>query len=659
MFCGHCVRPCRKLIEEAAKEAEQNQLRGEEGAGSLAREAEELIQKAVEQSDGGAAAVVFESGAVGDGRAMARPMEFTSMARAPARVRLTPRASRVPRATEEENSWTLRQKHWKNIKDQLAAQAAQKVAQQREKPLTLIGGGEKPFLPPLPASLERAQLPAKEGAKPCGEGAEEVEQIQSTYHWRPCQIREHCYAADLPGHTLGTYVNTMSFTLPKETLQARGLALERGSTRSMASALLLLTLFALLQRTAGLERVVLVSRHGERERLIKDQLTQEESEGGGPPLTARGAADAAAVGRALRQRYVRPGGCSQRCLGGEVGATGNYQPGEVHCESSALARTLQSAYALQEGLFPGGSVAEAAPAVPLPVYSRPTGEDFILRGYTKCSVQAQKLKDWYSSPEFQAKATDTKAFRSQMAEALGRVNVTEDGTAAPLADAGTQRAERLAAWLEAKKFSPQIAGTSCGGALLSAIGEQLDLSKDPKLRLVHYSAHYATMLCLMSALGLLGLSSLLAFELEELPTGEMVIGLHYWPGSDSFSSSWRTVELPCVSGKCTEKQFQSLVSVGGQPSRTAWCEACQSFQLPLCAAPAPRGRLAHQRWDLPAFAFVFLGIGLAALGAAGCYAFRRSWRSCFFSEEESRSMMADRGTGNAIGAGKAPEKVVT
>ena len=40
------------------------------------------------------------------------------------------------------------------------------------------------------------------------------------------------------------------------------------------------------------------------------------------------------------------------------------------------------------------------------------------------------------------------------------------------------------------------AGTSCGGALLSAIGEQLDLSKDPKLRLVHYSAHYATMLCL-------------------------------------------------------------------------------------------------------------------------------------------------------------------
>ena len=33
------------------------------------------------------------------------------------------------------------------------------------------------------------------------------------------------------------------------------------------------------------------------------------------------------------------------------------------------------------------------------------GEDFILRGYTKCSVQAQKLKDWYSSPEFQAKAT--------------------------------------------------------------------------------------------------------------------------------------------------------------------------------------------------------------------------------------------------------------
>ena len=48
----------------------------------------------------------------------------------------------------------------------------------------------------------------------------------------------------------------------------------------------------------------------------------------------------------------------------------------MHAESSGLARTLQSAYALHAGLFPQGSVASSGGAVvpvPVPVYSRPTG----------------------------------------------------------------------------------------------------------------------------------------------------------------------------------------------------------------------------------------------------------------------------------------------
>eukprot|EP00435_Cladocopium_sp_Y103_P010051 s4128_g2.t1 len=146
------------------------------------------------------------------GRVMAKLVEFVSMPVPPRHVRLTPRETKVSRGTEEErlwNSWTKRQRHWRNIKAQLAAKVAEKQAQQREKPLTLIGGGEKPHLPPLPKSLQHAQIPAKD-----------VEQIQSTYHWRPCQLSEHVYAADLPGRSLGTYVNTLSYDLGKETLQA-------------------------------------------------------------------------------------------------------------------------------------------------------------------------------------------------------------------------------------------------------------------------------------------------------------------------------------------------------------------------------------------------------------------------------------------------------
>ena len=52
-------------------------------------------------------------------------------------------------------------------------------------------------------------------------------------------------------------------------------------------------------------------------------------------------------------------------------------PNQVHTESSGLARTLQSAYALHAGLFPLGSVPSRVPGVyvPVPVYSRPTGRD--------------------------------------------------------------------------------------------------------------------------------------------------------------------------------------------------------------------------------------------------------------------------------------------
>jgi len=136
-------------------------------------------------------------------------LEFASLGtRLPQSVQLTPRTARTPRATEDQNSWTLRQQKWKGIKAQLAAKAEVQRAQQRVKPLTLLGGGEKPHLPPLPPTLRSADLQTKD-----------VEQIQSAYHWRPVQIREHCFASDQPGRTLGTYVNTLSFNLAPQTLQ--------------------------------------------------------------------------------------------------------------------------------------------------------------------------------------------------------------------------------------------------------------------------------------------------------------------------------------------------------------------------------------------------------------------------------------------------------
>jgi len=450
---------------------------------------------------------------------------------------------------------------------------------------------------------------------------------------------------------------------------------------------------------AALERLVLVSRHGERQRLWKDQVTQAEDKAGegGPRLTAKGAKELVDVGGSLRQRYMRPG-CSQaRCLEGSIG-NGTYVPAEVRAESSGLARTLGSAYALHEGLLPQGSVPSGGLAgsvvVPIPVYSRPKSEDFILRGYTMCSSQERSVENWYSSEQFRNKAEETVELRSRVASALGRTNVTEDdGTGAPLPDwwntydelviaaqAGSpvvnssdmEEAEELAAWLEAMKFSKKVAGNRCGGPLLHVIGERLDSSKYPELRLLHYSAHYATMLCLLTALGisasseksqdswltteLLGLSSVLAFEVSSAE--EPMVRLHYWPGTDSSDDTWRSLDLPCAglgigaAGGCTVSQFKAWATAHGLPTLRAWCRACENFEPErrLCSmtAPTQEDDSVPSQWDLPAIAFVFLGVGMSAFLAVGCYTFRRSFSACFSVDEERRSMVNHNGA--TIGA---------
>ena len=327
--------------------------------------------------------------------------------------------------------------------------------------------------------------------------------------------------------------------------------------------------------------------------------------------------------------------------------------------------------------------------VPIPVYSRPKSEDFILRSYTMCPSQERSLEAWYSSAQFKEKEEETVDFRSRVSTALGHENVTDDdGTGAPLANwwntydelvmagqAGNppmnssdmQQAEELAAWLEAWKFSKKVAGNRCGGPLLSAISERLDPKKYPDLRFVHYSAHYATMLCLLSTLGisassgqakdswltseLLGLSSVLAFEVS-LSDGQLLVSLQYWPGTDSSTRTWRSLELPCPNGACSEAQFKALSASQGLPTLRAWCRACENFELRICAGPAPtpEDEVVPSQWDLPAIAFVFLGVGMSAFLAAGCYTFRRSFAQCFSADEERRSMVHSGPDGATIGA---------
>eukprot|EP00931_Biecheleriopsis_adriatica_P077668 TRINITY_DN51188_c0_g1_i1.p1 TRINITY_DN51188_c0_g1~~TRINITY_DN51188_c0_g1_i1.p1 ORF type:complete len:497 (+),score=74.59 TRINITY_DN51188_c0_g1_i1:59-1492(+) len=449
-------------------------------------------------------------------------------------------------------------------------------------------------------------------------------------------------------------------------------------------------LAALVPAEAALDRLVIVSRHGEREQLWKHHATQAEALAGegGPPLTAQGVAHLRAVGNLLRDRYTRPTCVPELCLKGAVGDR-RYDASKVRVESSGLERTLGSAYALQAGLFPAGSVsgsANSAYNLPVPVYSRPDAEDYLLRAYTKCTLHAESVAKWHSSEEFQLKASESQAFRSRIAAAIaagdsGAMASNFNNSAleswwnwydflAVAAQEGKPlvsstdlaQAETLAAWLESHKFGKKIAGKSCGGTLLSEISRRLEDSSGP--RLVHYSAHYPTMLCLLTALGvsidsghaedawlgegLLGLGSVLAFEVSVSSKSDPSrVHLRYFSGDSS--SSWRDIRLRGENGSCPLSEFATMSTANGLPSLGAWCAACQNHNRAMCASRACEGSpgqgsgkmggqssgTANQRWDLPAVAFVVMGIGGSLFAGAACYAFRRSL-PCFRGEEHSR-----------------------
>ena len=152
-----------------------------------------------------------------------------------------------------------------------------------------------------------------------------------------------------------------------------------------------------LPAPGSLQQLVLIQRHGERERLFKHQNLSESGIAGGAALTVAGLEHISSVGAALRARYLAPDTCGVRCLAGELGR-GRWAAHELHAQSSGLARTLGTAEIMLSSLVP--------PAVrgglPIPVYSRPDAEDLLLRGYAggKCPMLTARLDEFRASARF-------------------------------------------------------------------------------------------------------------------------------------------------------------------------------------------------------------------------------------------------------------------
>ena len=69
----------------------------------------------------------------------------------------------------------------------------------------------------------------------------------------------------------------------------------------------------------------------------------------------------------------------------------------------------KGAFPARPGLADGANATASLSYVPgapqlVPVHSVQDGEDFLIRGYTKCPAYAKRLDDWFGSAEFKAKA---------------------------------------------------------------------------------------------------------------------------------------------------------------------------------------------------------------------------------------------------------------
>jgi len=416
---------------------------------------------------------------------------------------------------------------------------------------------------------------------------------------------------------------------------------------------------------AKLERVVLVTRHGERERLWKHPSTlsesvEGESKEGGPSLTDVGVTHLQEVGRQLRERYFHPA-CQATCLEGRIGSA-VYLPDEVWVESSGLDRSLGSAFALHHSMWASSN---GTSGLPVPIHSRREADDQVLRAYTKCPELGPRLLRWSQGDEFRSREASSLSLRKRVGkyiadpraaysmpagglvplldwwnayDAMRSLRAIDGYLPASITSHDFTEAAQLAAWLEAKKFGTEIAGNLCGGPLLKEIARRIS-AQAATPRLIHYSAHYPTMLCLLSTLGIAADSghaadawlgsfifppgSVMAFEVHSVHSGKQFVHLRYWNGQTD--QEWTNLRLPCAASVCSMEDFQVVASQRSFPDTAAWCAACGNTVMPVCQNRQPAScpvstTSSDSGWG------VALGVGTVLLVGAsiGCYVRRRS-----------------------------------
>jgi hypothetical protein len=138
--------------------------------------------------------------------------------------------------------------------------------------------------------------------------------------------------------------------------------------------------------------------------------------------------------------------------------------------------------------------------IPIPVYSQALNNDNLLRAYDKCPKLTSNLESFYASDAFFAKSGETAPLMNELSALIGepvelrnffniydllnlqKLEPDAVGSHVPqLESAMWDRVLAVANWLETVKFSPDVAGSLCGGSLLADVVQHVHLVNVPSV----------------------------------------------------------------------------------------------------------------------------------------------------------------------------------
>eukprot|EP00850_Spirogloea_muscicola_P024145 SM000454S16466 [mRNA] locus=s454:18761:22420:+ [translate_table: standard] len=377
--------------------------------------------------------------------------------------------------------------------------------------------------------------------------------------------------------------------------------------------------------TADLVQLIVVHRHGSRTRLDKNDTTLLES---ASTLTPQGMMQLYRAGNQVRTRYLRRPTCSvtSTCLQGDWQS---YSQSSWYIQSSALDRTLVSSYSYSLGVL---SPAWAGLAVSNHL---PLAEDWVIRpfGEAKCPTFLNNLQAFYNTSFFMDKSKELAGTLQELTTAMGKNVTLQDmwnifdeynvqytygaGTlagGAPLpaiSNETWQQVQAAANWLEWNRYGNRTQAQSlCGGPLLAKIIQSIEagagaLTAVPPAvsvgpRLIGYSGHYATQLCLLAAINLNppdgqkdpnawiqhipAYGAVLAVEVSNEASGLRIKVLL----QDGQDAPYRAIVLPCApaggDGSCTYADFKNMTTGSTFSDVGEWCTACANNTMTYCAA---------------------------------------------------------------------------